>query len=209
MKHSQQPPTDFKTSIRNICQQPQLDDDTLEQLLQLQNDLLPENSKQETQPWYRSAASGWATSLILVLGLLFILLQPKDHREEIAYEVVKNHLKLKPLDIKTQSMSDIRSYFTQLDFSPVHSEILDQLLERPQQSMLGGRYCSVKGVTAAQLRFQENEVSTFYQVPYQSELHGDIADISQNEEPDRMMVKGLEVSLWQEKGLLMILISSP
>jgi len=60
----------------------------------------------------------------------------------IAMEVAPNHIKLKPLDVETDSMERIRRYFTDLEFVRVES----QLLASSNLELLGGRYCSVQSV---------------------------------------------------------------
>ena len=81
----------------------------------------------------------------------------------------KNHLELKPLDIETQSIRSAQKYFTQLDFLPIKSK---QIIETDK--LVGGRYCSIKGRTAAQLRYTDDleSVSTLYQVDYVESLYG-------------------------------------
>jgi len=73
----------------------------------------------------------------------------------------------------------------------------------------GGRYCSIKGVTAAQLRFaseSDGKVSTLYQVPYEKALFGSVPAIESDDSPMVLASKGLNVQLWVEKGLLMVLV---
>lgn len=125
---------------------------------------------------------------------------------EIAKEVAKNHIKMKPLEVNSDQISDLRRYFTQLDFLVASSTIYPPDLKR----LLGGRYCSIQGETAAQLRFRggENNNSTLYEVPYDEEIFGFIPHVSQGEKPQKMLVKGLSISLWVEKGLLMVSVES-
>ncbi|WP_420590224.1 hypothetical protein [Bacterioplanoides sp.] len=230
MKPTQSPPgnTSLRDSVRQICQQPELEPEKLQDLLQLQDELLgaePGHSFDKPDPstetnvadkktvslfdWIKSPVSGWVASAVIVIGLAIVTFQPNNYSEEIAYEVVKNHLKLKPLDVQTNTMADIQGYFTQLDFSPARSSLLETTLKLPEKFMLGGRYCSIKGVTAAQLRYRKNDIQTLYQVPYDEALHGDIADIQQQPEPQTLQLKGLEVQLWREHGLLMVLVKKP
>lgn len=204
MTTSSTPPGNFKQSVREICQQPELNPQELDDLLHYQSTLLqPAPSWQQR---LKSPMAGWLASVLLILGIMLYHLQPQDFRQEIAYEVVKNHLKLKPLDIQTNRLKELQAYFTQLDFSPSRSNILEQEMKLADKYMLGGRYCSIKGVTAAQLRYQTPDLHTFYQVPYNPKLHGDIPDVSQQQMPDTLQLNGLEVQLWRENGLLMVLV---
>lgn len=144
-----------------------------------------------------------AASILLVMILSFqyySVEQDIDMGMEIAQEVAKNHIKMKPLEVKSNQLGDLKRYFDQLDFSLIESE---RLLDK---TMLGARYCSIQGVTAAQLRYQQSDKSlsgiTVYEVDYQPELFGKIPDIDKGMEPRKIVLKGLELHLWVEKGLL-------
>jgi hypothetical protein len=148
----------------------------------------------------------------VIPALAWLLLPPHgpnaDMAGRIAEEVAANHLHLKPLEIETGSISDIRDYFTQLDFRPVESEmmILDAL------ELVGGRYCSVQGVTATQLRLRDAEESTsrtLYQVPYEPDRFGPLPQIEAGQYPLMLTARGLDVAVWVEKGILFALVSEP
>ena len=124
--------------------------------------------------------------------------------ERIAQEVASNHLKLKPLEVQAADMDAIRTYFGELDFVPVDSE----LLASAEAELIGGRYCSIQGVTAAQLRVRGREgegLSTLYQAPYQPDRHGDLPRLGQGETPLTLWAQGLPVRIWVEKGVLFAL----
>lgn len=158
-----------------------------------------------------------ASLLLLVMGLwwqfpdFFSRGETGDSVREIAMEVVKNHLKLKPLEVETSSMVEVQHFFNQLDFLPQRSTTLAQRFLLGDGAMLGGRYCSIKGVTAAQLRYRGStkEISTLYEVGYDPLVFGVIPDVIAGEVPLDIVVKGLQVSLWKEQGLLMVLVQDP
>ena len=126
--------------------------------------------------------------------------------QQIAEEVVSNHLKLKPLEVKTGSMDAVRGYFTKLDFMPVESSL--QTLNNLQ--LIGGRYCSLQGITAAQLRMQQGEnLQTLYETEYVPDVFGDIPSLDKGETPLVVYAKGIKVKVWAEKGLLFALTDSP
>lgn len=119
----------------------------------------------------------------------------------IAEEVAKNHIKMKPLEVKSSALVDLQRYFDLLDFSPIRSGIAftDKLL-------LGGRYCSIQGVTAAQLRYQTDESkSTLYEVVYDGAVFGKLPNIDHGEVPIEHYSRGVAVKIWVEKGLLLVL----
>ena len=110
-----------------------------------------------------------AAAAVVVFLLVFLLtpfvVEEGDVRERIAMEVAANHIKLKPLEVETGSIEDIRDYFNKLDFMPVTST----LVRNAGLELIGGRYCSLQGVTAAQLRVQKpgsQRVQTLYQTEY-------------------------------------------
>ena len=182
----------------------------LDELMALQRDLLQEPAR----PAWRHRPVLLATCAALLTAVLIFwpgsMLHQRDAGAAIALEVIENHLKLKPLDVKTGSMKEIQQYFTQLDFRPATPTLSSNRLEPGANSLLGGRYCSVKGVTAAQLRYGDaNSVSTLYEVPYDAALFGPVPQLDAGESPRQIKARGLLVSLWVEKGLLMVLVEEP
>ncbi|ABV85452.1 hypothetical protein [Shewanella pealeana] len=118
---------------------------------------------------------------------------------KIAVEVAKNHIKMKPLEVQTAQLSQLRAYFTELDFTLVSSSRIDDA-----KQMIGGRYCSIQGLTAAQIRFVDPLQSvTLYQVQYDRTLYGELPNIDSGEKPLQLVERGVAVSIWVEKGLLM------
>jgi len=147
-----------------------------------------------------------AASIGLILGFWFVQPQVSNHQPQtIAAEVAKNHLKLKPPDIEANNLKQLKLYFTDLDFRLSPSQIFDV-----ESRLLGGRYCSIMGVTAAQLRLQSQHqakgISTFYQVAYDAKHFGKIPSVELGEKPLTQLSKGLKIQLWVEKGLLMVLV---
>ena len=124
--------------------------------------------------------------------------------ERIALEVAHNHIKLKPLDVETDSMDGIRNYFTDLEFALVES----RLLASSRLELLGGRYCSIQSVPAAQLRVtvpNSNKLQTLYQTEYRKDVFGPLPVLENGDAPIIVNVKGLSVRIWVEKGLLFAL----
>jgi len=153
---------------------------------------------------------GWSATAAIVALLAVIMLFPpglvKDvpMKERIALEVARNHIKLKPLDVETDSMIGIRSYFTDLEFIPVAS----QLLASSSLELLGGRYCSIQSVPAAQLRLtvpNSNSRQTLYQTEYRKDIFGPLPVLENGDVPLTVNTKGITVRIWVEKGLLFAL----
>lgn len=121
--------------------------------------------------------------------------------QAIGNEVAKNHIKLKPLEVTSTQLNIVRSYFKELDFLPIASKNINF----DTQKLLGGRYCSIQGITAAQLRLKNDKtgnIQSFYQTSYDPALFKGIPNISAGEQPITVHSKGISVEIWVEKGLL-------
>lgn len=121
--------------------------------------------------------------------------------ERIASEVVHNHIRLKPMEVASNHLSVVGDYFEKLDFSPVESDYIKKM----SMSLIGGRYCSIQGITAAQLRYvdpKNNHLATVYQGHFDPSQHSDLPDVDQKEAPIERISKGVHVEIWVEKGIL-------
>lgn len=158
-------------------------------------------SPKKLPAWSLMAAA--VAAITITLFITYTTLQNNISIEnKIALEVATNHIKLKPLEIKTSSLTDLRAYFTELDFSPVASSALSM------ESLIGGRYCSIQGITAAQLRLQNKDsetVQSLYQTPFNKKIFNSIPDLSKNQQPVTVHAKGIAVEIWTEKGILFAL----
>jgi len=197
----------MKQSLKKIVQQQmdsiQLSSEQFEKLDGLQLSVPKPN---QSHRWWYSMAGVAAMLMLIVLSLPDNLLGHKNGSmvHEIAMEVVKNHLHQKPLEVNANQLSTVRDYFTRLDFSPIESEFL----QSKGLSLIGGRYCSLQGVTAAQLRFKSvgiNGVNTLYQVGYDPKIFNSLPDFDNGEEPITVYASGIKVTLWVEKGVLFAL----
>ncbi|MDC3332681.1 hypothetical protein OAV62_00400 [bacterium] len=209
----------LKSALEQQLAKETLADDQLQRLMAMQS-----NMQGEVYPVSGAVAAPHSprrflpavavSLLLLVMGFWWQLPEfssrgaAGDSVRDIAMEVVKNHLTLKPLEVKSRSMVEVQNFFNQLDFLPQRSTLLAQRFLMADNTMLGGRYCSIKGVTAAQLRYQSDdaEISTLYEVAYDPMVFGEMPNAVAGEEPLNTVVKGLQVSLWQEQGLLMVLV---
>lgn len=200
--------TPLKAAVKTRVQAVRLDSARLSVLQELQNRYTRQEPRQDHGRHFWYAMAGVAATLLVAVTLLFthygVVPENDTLVAEIAAEVVKNHLKLKPLEVQTDSLEGIRDYFTRLEFQPVASTYLKDIgLE-----LLGGRYCSLQNVTAAQLRFSKvgtDSVHTLYQVGYDPEIFRQLPDFDQGETPVSTYANGIKVTIWVEKGLLFAL----
>lgn len=141
-----------------------------------------------------------AVVAFIVATIATLSLIPQDRAATIAAEVVANHLKREPLEIKGTALADIRGHFQGLGFALVESTLADI----SATTLVGGRYCSVRGVAAAQLRLKDAEqrFETLYQVRYDADRFGVMPMIENGDKPLHLMAQGLDVDLWVEKGVL-------
>jgi len=194
----------LKQTVRNHFEQHSLSTDQFERLEALLdvNAPIPAGRRHMVRPLI-----SWSAAAAIVALLAIIVLFPPGlvedipMTEQIALEVARNHIKLKPLDVETNSMDAIRRYFTDLEFVP--AEI--SLLANADLELLGGRYCSIQSVPAAQLRITSpdgNHLQTLYQTEYRKDIFGTLPVLENGDAPVTVNVKGITVRIWVEKGLL-------
>lgn len=173
----------------------------LDSLMDLQNADVKTSSMVTKYRWFAIAAM----FIIAVSNVLyFSFLSEISLEQRIGSEVAKNHINLKPLEIQTSSLNAIRGFLTELDFIPVESS----LLKGSSKILIGGRYCSIQGVTAAQLRLKDSKtgkIQSLYQTVYDKKVFYDLPVLKENEKPITVYSKGLLVDIWIEKGLLFAL----
>ena len=189
-----------------------LNSEQLKALDNLQEDVEHTYNQVKTPRKWGYAMASMAAIILLTVGFLLPeRMQMSDNLvAELAEEVVQNHLHRKPLEVNTNQLGGILAYFTRLDFSPIGSHYLEN--SGSDLSLIGGRYCSLQGVTAAQLRFTsigKNEISTLYQVGYDPKTFKQLPDYDQGETPVTTYSNGIKVTLWVEKGVLFGLTEDP
>ncbi|MBL4661070.1 MAG: hypothetical protein JKY19_12000 [Alcanivoracaceae bacterium] len=194
----------FKDAMQKHINKIELSSNQLQKLQALQKNNVKTNHKNRI-PLFVMVAS---ISLVLIITLLTTQINPLQNRlvAQIADEVAKNHLKLKPLEIRSEQITDVQNYFDKLDFLPISSL---QFKQRNQVSLAGGRYCSIKGSTAAQLRYQQKDGKfvTLFQTNY-SDMFWGLPDIEKDPNPITTYARGVEITIWIEKGLVMVTAKS-
>lgn len=192
----------LKQTVRNHLESFSLSEDQINKL-----EALADQDKPVSKPYpliYPFAVAGAVAAFLLVFFLTPYLQNQSGIQEKVAMEVVANHFKLKPLEIETSSINEIRRYFKKLDFVPVNSQLVSQL----GLDLIGGRYCSLQGNIAAQLRVRKpgaSSVQTLYQAEYRKDIFENMPSLEEGEKPVDIHVKGVKVTIWVEKGLLFAL----
>ncbi len=198
----------LKQSMTDKFEEIELDVDQFKKLEQQIAAATPQSdSPRRAFVW--SVWSVWSiVSAALVLAIGLLLANP-FHRhndsnellEAIALEVANNHLKLKPLEVESQNLRDVLSYFDRLDFQLLESA---GIAGKAGDRLLGGRYCSIQGIDAAQLRVlsADGELSTWYEATLPPGKLKQIPDLDSGAEPAQIAAKGLRVRIWREHGVV-------
>ncbi|MCK5726235.1 MAG: hypothetical protein KAH22_05380 [Thiotrichaceae bacterium] len=180
-----------------------LDEQQLTKLLQMQH-VQPVIGASKKQFKFWSMVTS-VMILTIVLSSIFVIYQMNSSTmiQKIANEVAANHLKMKPMEVQATDIVDVQRYFTQLDFLPQESQ---QTTSIAPQHLIGGRYCSIQGETAAQLRYKDKKGGyvTLFETHYSPELFKQLPDIDHGEKPIVTYARGIKVTLWVEHGLLMV-----
>lgn len=193
----------LRTAVRDYLEQQSLSERQLDELTALQRS--GSSRPASTQRLRLLVAS---VALVAMISAAFYFTLAGRHaglEERIGAEIAANHIKLKPLEVRTASLEDIRRYFTELDFMPAESVHVSSL----SKNLIGGRYCSIQGVTAAQLRLREpetGEVQSFYQTMYDPEIFPGLVE---GAEPVTVYSRGIAIDIWVEKGILFAMTRSP
>ena len=191
---------DLKNSVKSYVESKQLSDEQLDNLMGVvnaQTDAAPKRSS----PMLRIVAV--MTLILIAVGILWNVgfKQQSEISILIAEEVVRNHLKMKPLEVTSHSLQDMRVYFNKLDFA-----LRDSGLNASNNlQLLGGRYCSIQGLTAAQLRMKNQEtgeLETLYEAPYNNDLFKGLPNLQEGQTPKRHYINGIGVDIWVDKGIL-------
>lgn len=210
-------PIPLADAVRRHQAQYRLDDSQLERLLAMQQATTTDSSKPSTNRvhvspsrhwrWWISAGMLSVFTVAFLLGTLAVsLLAPVDDRPvlaRIADEVATNHLHLKPVEVAGSDLEALRAYFTRLDFRPIDTT----LPASADAELLGGRYCSIQGGIAAQLRLRgrDGQLKTLYETRYDAKLHGPVPNRTAGDAPIRLSTRGISVVIWREHGVLFAL----
>ena len=191
---------ELKKAVKGYVESQQLSNEQLRDLTQMFN-AQRENNKPKSLVKMRVIAAGLVLALALGMFWGFGVNHQADVSQLIAEEVSYNHLKMKPMEVTSTSLNDVRVYFSKLDFSLSPS----QFVANNNLQLIGGRYCSIQGETAAQLRMQDKatgNIQIVYQAPYNKELFRELPKLQEGQDPVRHFVNGIGVDVWVEKGIL-------
>ena len=123
MKKSLKQP--LKQQVQKQIDQVKLDNGQFAALEKLMANRDQKRTNESRRSWVPLAAAGMFLFAVVTafMALQFTKDQLLTIPQQIAEEVVNNHLNLKPLEVKTGSINAVRGYFTKLDFMPVESSL--------------------------------------------------------------------------------------
>ena len=149
-----------------------------------------------------ASLSAVLVSVAVLYGMYSPYTEGLNIHQRIADEVARNHIKQRPLDVQATRFPEVQRFFNRLNFSPIEP----QWRTDAGAVLIGGRYCSIQGEEAAQLRFvtANGGLQTLYEAPYDVKAHKQLPDIIQGEQPLQINARGLKVYLWQQRGLLFV-----
>jgi hypothetical protein len=186
----------FKESIKEYYEKHNLSTTQLLQMQNIQKKLYPQFNRRRRLHTQWAIAAG---AVVLLLGA-FIFFNATSNRTYIAdliSEIAYNHNINLEMEIKSNSLKEIASYLSRLDFPLINPARLSS----ENWEMIGGRYCSLKGQFAAQLKLRnkvDQKIYTLYQIEKPHDIKN-IADFSEH------FAKGVKVNLWFERGLILAL----
>lgn len=194
---------ELRPQLKRILEAERLDDSQFGELRQLLNTA---ESRVVASRWRWTWPASVAAALLLVLGVWFTgQTGGSVIPSRIAEEVTTNHIHLHPLDIRTSSMRRVREELDRLNFVPV----VPFTANREHLTLQGARYCTLQGVIATQLMFEDEDgaLTTYYQAAYDPERFGRLPDIERRQ-PLTLVKQGVEVLIWVEHGVVMAQASS-
>lgn len=206
---SQEP---LKHVVREHVESHALDDTQLRAL----DDLMATSHARAPSPKPRRTWAIAVVAALLLLGIgatLFAISSTRPTQEpmelRIAQEVVRNHHKLKPLEVHADSIAQTSTFFTKLDFNLLTDS---EVLSGYAWTLKGGRYCTIQGEDAAQLRFVGEDHTapiSVYMARYDARQLGEFPRPRHGEAPKRVMVQGIEVLIWVEEDVLLAATHAP
>ena len=200
--------TPLNKALRAHVESQRLNKFQLQELLDLQQRHNPSDRHITYRGWLVAAASSLLIALVVGLLQMNPVSFQQDLVAEIAAEVVDNHLHMKPLEVEGNELASIQTYFDRLDFQPIESRYLADI----GLDLLGGRYCSLQSITAAQLRFKSlgsDKLHTLYQVGYDPAVFKALPNLDEGDQPISVFNRGVKVTIWVEKGVLLALTEAP
>ena len=134
-----------------------------------------------------------AIAVFFALYFGYFYFQGNQLEMRVAKEIAMNHNKQLAVEFKADNLDTLGSKLVKLDF-PLNKA---KGFLASDYKVLGGRYCSIQGNLAAQLKI-ENTTNKSIETLYISELKGDLERIN----PADINMDGVNIRVWKKDGLL-------
>ena len=167
----------IKEDIKKEFQSKKLSHEQLQTLMKIQK--RPKSKKK----WVFSMVGVAACAILIFINSLNYNLPAK-----VATEIAYNHLKNLPSEHMVSDYPAINNHLTRLEFAVRNSSRLSDY------ELVGARYCSIQGKTAAQIKLKSptGKIATLYQYQIDSDFDQTGLELSSD---------GVEIKLWSEEGL--------
>ena len=145
---------------------------------------LPPRRAADPKVW-RLRMAAVAAGMLLCFGLFHVWMRDRDAAERVLAEIAMNHRKQLDVEVAAEDFSAVVAALDRLDFAIRPPPGLDAAFVP-----VGGRYCSIQGAPAAQLKLRHRETGaahTLYAAPLTPQLAGTEA-----------AVDGLPIRLWSD-----------
>ncbi len=131
-----------------------------------------------------------ALAAVLVAGFLAVHfhLAAQSTTERVLGEIAMNHQKQLAVEVATESYADLRAAMDRLDFDIEPARVVSAAYD-----LVGGRYCSIQGSLAAQIKIRERGTGRMLTL-YAAELTPERANIERQER----VHDGVRIKLWSE-----------
>lgn len=165
----------FKDEVKKEFQSKELSPDQLGALMEIQK-------PSKRIPIFSLIAVAACVVLIMVNSMTFKL------SSKVANEIAYNHLKNLPAEVLISDYTVINDHLKKLEFTVRDSQKL------AGYTLVGARYCSIQGKTAAQIKLKspDNKIVTLYQYELDSDF--DLAELN-------IVSDNVKIKLWSEGNL--------
>ena len=137
----------------------------------------------------------YVAAFLVLITFTFVYFQFNNNKIEmsVAKEIAMNHNKQLEVEYAANDLNALGAKLSKLDFqlSDIKSELIGKY------NLMGGRYCSIQGNLAAQLKLKNLSTDKF-ETLYVSKLNDELNKIN----PSEINMEGVKITLWKKDGLL-------
>ena len=185
---------ELQRAIKRYYRTKSLSPDRVQFLIQAKTQAMA--PRRRSRVMHRMPLMALAAACAVFLFLWIVQEQQQTTEQAVCAEVVMNYQKHSPMQVLSSHYADVQAGLNRLDFSimPANARILQAY------RLVGGRYCSIQGFPAAQMRVQDmasGKECTLYAIKAVGVLH------NVNSTIDR--VGGVRVEVWRQDDVLFAL----